>query len=200
MTPEVAARIFEPFFTTKARGHGTGLGLATAYGIVSEAGGFIEVESEVDRGTVFRVRFPTTSDPISSTPEERDAQPAGGTGQVVLLVEDEPALMRSTARMLRNSGYVVLEAPYGADAVAMAHSTPIDLLLTDVVMPELSGRQVADEVRMLQPEVGVLFMSGFSEGTTGSPVDSVADLDLVQKPFSERTLLARVRGALTTHR
>ena len=88
----------------------------------------------------------------------------------------------------------------GADAVAMAHATPIDLLLTDVVMPELSGRQVADEVRMLQPEVGVLFMSGFSEGTTGSPVDSVADLDLVQKPFSERTLLERVRGALTTHR
>ena len=200
MTPEVAARIFEPFFTTKARGHGTGLGLATTYGIVSEAGGFIEVDSEVDRGTVFRIRFPATTDPIPPPPEEHLDLPATGNGQVVLLVEDEPALMRSTARMLRNSGYVVLEAPYGADAVAMAHATPIDLLLTDVVMPELSGRQVADEVRMLQPEVGVLFMSGFSEGTTGSPVDSVADLDLVQKPFSERTLLERVRGALTTHR
>lgn len=146
------------------------------------------------------MRFPAATEPVPAPSEERVELPVTGNGQVVLLVEDEPALMRSTARMLRNSGYVVLESPHGADAVAMAHSTPIDLLLTDVVMPELSGRQVAAEVRMLQPEVGVLFMSGFSEGTTGSPVDSVADLDLVQKPFSERTLLERVRGALTTHR
>ena len=156
---------------------------------MSEAGGFIEVDSEVDRGTVFRIRFPATTDPIPPPPEEHLDLPATGNGQVVLLVEDEPALMRSTARMLRNSGYVVLEAPYGADAVAMAHATPIDLLLTDVVMPELSGRQVADEVRMLQPEVGVLFMSGYD------PERAPAG-DLLRKPFRPNELATRVREVL----
>jgi PAS domain S-box-containing protein len=196
MSPEVAARIFEPFFTTKAQGQGTGLGLATTYGIVSEAGGFIEVDSELDVGTVFRVRIPAANDPVADAAEAPTLPAPRGTGQVVLLVEDEPALMRSTARMLRSSGYVVLEAPFGPDAVAIAQSTPIDLLLTDVVMPEMSGRQVADEVRLLQPDVGILFMSGFSHGTAGSPVGSVEDLDLVPKPFTEHHLLERVEAAL----
>jgi len=196
MTPEVAGRIFEPFFTTKAQGEGTGLGLATTYGIVSEAGGFIEVYSEPGIGTVFRLRFPAVSQPVDARPRPPASPPPGGTGQVVLLVEDEPALMKSTARMLRGNGYVVLEAPFGPDAVAIAQSTPIDLLLTDVVMPEMSGRQVADEVQQLQPEVGLLFMSGFSQGTAGSPVSAMPALDLVQKPFTERTLLERVREAL----
>ncbi len=195
MTPEVAARIFEPFFTTKAHGQGTGLGLATAYGIVSEAGGFIEVDSEPDVGTTFRVRFPAVSLPVTAPAVERRDPPPGGTGQVVLLVEDEPALMKSTARVLRGNGYVVLEAPFGPDAVVIAQSTSIDLLLTDVVMPEMSGRQVAAEVRQLQPQVGLLFMSGFSQGTAGSPVSATPVLDLVQKPFTERTLLERVRRA-----
>ncbi|WP_421121370.1 PAS domain S-box protein [Aquihabitans daechungensis] len=200
MTQEVATRIFEPFFTTKAQGQGTGLGLATTYGIVSEAGGFIEVYSELDIGTVFRVRFPAESRPADAPPVVSRERPPGGTGQVVLLVEDEPALMKSTARMLRGNGYVVLEAPFGPDAVAIAQSTAIDLLLTDVVMPEMSGRQVADEVLQLQPDVGVLFMSGFSQGTAGSPVSAMPALDLVQKPFTERTLLERVRGALVASR
>ncbi len=199
MTEEVASRIFEPFFTTKAQGQGTGLGLATAYGIVSEAGGFIEVSSEPESGTVFRIRFPTVDRPLDAAAEAPPLRSPRGTGQVVLLVEDEPALMKSTARMLRGNGYTVLEAPFGPDAVAIAQSTAIDLLLTDVVMPAMSGRQVADEVQRLQPDVGLLFMSGFSQGTAGSPVSATPGLDLVQKPFTEHTLLERVHSALVLH-
>jgi CheY-like chemotaxis protein len=196
MSEEVAARIFEPFFTTKAQGHGTGLGLATTYGIVSEAGGFIEVDSELGIGTIFRVRFPVATETTADAIDAPDRPAPTGTGQVVLLVEDEPALMRSTARMLRSNGYVVLEAPFGPDAVAIAQATPVDLLLTDVVMPEMSGRQVADEIRLLQPDVGMLFMSGFNHGTAGSPVGPVDDLNLLPKPFTELALLERVQAAL----
>ena len=122
--------------------------------------------------------------------------PAGS----ILVADDDTAIRTVLNQALSRAGYEVRLTGNAATLWRWVSQGEGDLVITDVVMPELSGRQVADEVRMLQPEVGVLFMSGFSEGTTGSPVDSVADLDLVQKPFSERTLLARVRGALTTHR
>jgi CheY-like chemotaxis protein/anti-sigma regulatory factor (Ser/Thr protein kinase) len=184
MTPEVAARIFEPYFTTKAIGKGTGLGLATVHGIVEHSRGEIAVVSEVGRGTTFRISLPKTdlAPPAAAAPASK---PYLGR---VLLVDDDDQVRRLTERMLRNGGYDVRAAASGPAALAELRKTTFDILLTDMVMPGMSGRDLAREVVRDYPEIRVVFMSGYDPGT---PVPA---WQFIEKPFDRQTLLARLRG------
>jgi K+-sensing histidine kinase KdpD len=150
MAPGVAAHIFEPFFTTKPKGEGTGLGLATVYGIVTEAGGSISVYSEVGIGTTFRVLLPAAEE-LAAQANTPVAGYVEGRGETILVVEDEPAMMEVTARILRRHGYSVVEATTGPEAIALATESAVRLLLTDSVMPQMSGRDLAERIRGLRP-------------------------------------------------
>jgi signal transduction histidine kinase len=186
MAPDVAARIFEPYFTTKELGKGTGLGLATVQGIVQHAGGEISVDSELERGTTFRIAIPRTdlapTDSVAAT-IERVAR-----GQVLLVDDDEP-LRRVTERMLRSSGYDVTAAACGADAIVLARRHPFDILLTDMVMPGMSGRDLAREVLAEQPHIHVVFMSGYHAGAP------LPEWQFISKPFDRRSLLVKLGSA-----
>jgi len=195
ISAEVRPHIFEPFFTTKPTGEGTGLGLATVYGIVSEAGGSVSVYSEVGTGTTFRLFFPA-SDRTAVVPAPVSAATPTGTGQTILVVEDEPAMMEVTARMLARNGYDVVRAPTGAEALEIAAERHIDLLLTDSVMPRMSGRELAERIQDVQPGLPVLFMSGYSQGVLGPQRIVDDNVALIQKPFNERALLEYVRRSL----
>ncbi|MGA8869262.1 MAG: response regulator [Candidatus Sulfotelmatobacter sp.] len=195
------AHIFEPFYTTKSTGQGTGLGLATVYGIVKQNHGFVWAYSEPGMGTIFRIYLPCvdkreiTTEPLGKNLEV----PMPGT-ETVLLVEDEEAVRRSSAEYLARCGYTVLEAKDGVHALAVAknHTSHIHLLVTDVVMPHMSGGQLAGELEMLRPETKVLFVSGYAGKTV---VDhNVVDLEsnFLQKPFTLRQLASKVRSALGT--
>ncbi len=196
MDDETAQRVFEPFFTTKAPGAGTGLGLATVYGIVSQAGGRIQVYSEPGHGTTFSIMLPAVKATQPTTERDRATLEVQGGDETVLVVEDEDALRDVTARMLRSHGYRVLTAADGSEAIALAGGERIDLLLTDVVMPGLLGREVAERVGALQPGVRVLYVSGYAEPVLGSQGTLDAGAPLLEKPFSEPALLGKVREAL----
>jgi len=181
MAPEVAARVFEPYFTTKALGKGNGLGLATVHGIVQHAGGEITVASELGRGTTFRIGLPRTDlSPGAS------AEPGPVVRARVLLVDDDDQLRRLTERMLQKSNYHVVTASCGRDAIALARREPFDILLTDMVMPGMSGRDVAREVMHEQPDIHVVFMSGYHAGAP------MPDWQFIAKPFDRRSLLAKL--------
>ena len=191
MDEQTKARIFEPFFTTKESGKGTGLGLATVYGIVKQAGGFIWVDSEPGRGTSFEVYLPRVDEPVApAITRPAPAEPGRGT-ETVLLVEDAPAVRLVTRQVLERYGYTVLEAPTGDMALRLAakHHGPIHLLLTDVVMPGLSGRQLAGQLSQLRAEMKVLYVSGYAD-TVESGVA------YLQKPFAPEALARRVRDVL----
>jgi two-component system, cell cycle sensor histidine kinase and response regulator CckA len=163
MDRETAGRAFEPFFTTKGLGEGTGLGLATVYGIVKQSGGYVWIYSEPGQGTTFKVYLPV----VGAAPAERgrrDSGPVALEGEVVLVVEDEPSVRSIVSRVLREQGYLVLEAPHGRDALTIAEdsNTRIDLVIADVVMPGLTGRDLAQRLRGLRPGVPVLFTSGYT--------------------------------------
>jgi signal transduction histidine kinase len=197
MEPEVAARAFEPFFTTKPKGKGTGLGLATIYGIVTQAGGHVQIYSEPGLGTTFTVLLPTTESPIPAAPEPaRQWRPGGG--ETILVVEDEEAMLEVARRILVRNGYEVLAARSGADAVKLAaeHRGAIDLLLTDVVMPQMLGKEVAARITPLRPGLRVLYMSGYAQAVIGPMGDLAGGQDIIDKPFSEPALLERVRAVL----
>src|SRR2546421_568458 len=165
MDDETKARIFEPFFTTKESGKGTGPGLATVYGIVKQAGGFIWVDSEPGRGTSFEVYLPRVDEPVApAITRSAPAEPGRGT-ETVLVVEDAPAVRLVMRQVLERYGYTVLEAPTGDMALRLAakHHGPIHLLLTDVVMPGLSGRQLAGQLSQLRSEMKVLYVSGYAD-------------------------------------
>jgi signal transduction histidine kinase len=188
MTREVAAHIFDPYFTTKELGKGTGLGLATVHGIVQHAGGEIVVDSEVGSGTVFRIFLPTTD--ISPTEEPSPFVPVDQRGRI-LLVDDDEHVRRVTERMLRRSGYEVCTASSGPEALAAVRQASFDFLLTDMVMPGMTGRELARVVSREYPNVRVLFMSGYNPGT---PVPS---WQFLGKPFERMALLeklAQLRG------
>jgi len=198
MDESTLARIFEPFFTTKDVGKGSGLGLATVYGIVKQHKGWIEVQSELGRGTTFKIYLPLVDAEASvSAPAAAPPEPPRGT-ETVLLVEDAPQVRSVTRRVLERAGYVVLEASEGTVALQMAgrHVGPIHLLLTDLVMPGLGGRQIADELLRSRPETKVLFMSGYTDDAVLRRGQLKAGMAYIQKPFTPLTLAQKVRALL----
>jgi PAS domain S-box-containing protein len=197
MTPHVKAHLFEPFFTTKGPGRGTGLGLATVYGIVQESGGFVTVSSDLNVGTTFRVFLPVVDGPDPETKAEAVAHSPLRGNETVLVVEDDPGVRTITTLALKKYGYRVLEASDGPAAlkVSSAHAT-IDLVVTDVVMPEMSGREVADRLRCSRPHCPVLFMSGHNEEMlVDRAATGMAD-SFIQKPFTPVALATKVRQLL----
>jgi len=196
MDKETQARLFEPFFTTKEVGKGTGLGLSMVYGIVKHIGGFIKVHSEERRGTEFWIYLPRVlgnPEPIVPT---KAALGQGGI-ETVLVVEDEAALRGPVCRLLEGAGYRVLAGKDVDEAIQIAvqHKGSLDLLLTDVVMPRISGPQLAEHLRPLYPQMKVLYMSGYPEPRQpGSAL--VPEVDLIQKPFTKQKLLSRLREVL----
>jgi PAS domain S-box-containing protein len=193
MTPEVIERAFEPFFTTKTQGRGTGLGLATVYGIVTDLGGTIELDSTIGRGTRVLVTLPTTDD---RPRQERAQRPVGGTGERLLLAEDEDDLRGALAEMLRGAGYAVVAAPTGNDAIEACQHGDFDLLITDVIMPGMSGRQLADRLWEDRPTLRVLFMSGYSNHALDGIEDLDRATDFVAKPVQRDELLSHIRTFL----
>jgi PAS domain S-box-containing protein len=193
MSPEVKSHLFEPFFTTKESGKGTGLGLTTVYGIVKQSGGSIWVYSEPGRGTTFRLLFPAVQaegEAAAAVPVE---VPSGS--ETILLVEDEPGVRRFARQELERRGYTVLEASNGREALELArrHAGPIHLVVTDVVMPEMGGAELADLLGAERSGVPVLFMSGY---TNHSGQREVMGAGYLQKPFTSASLLTQVRGVL----
>jgi two-component system cell cycle sensor histidine kinase/response regulator CckA len=196
MDPETLAHIFEPFFTTKEAARGTGLGLATAYGIVKQSGGHIWVYSEAGRGTTFRLYFPVTQAAAAVTPDPSQP-PLPVTGDETILVAEDEEILRSLIQIvLGRLGYTVLLAPDGASALEVVRQQRIDLLVTDVVMPGQSGFDLAAAVRSMDPRVGVLFMSGYTAAALESHGPAVRGELLLQKPFTPGTLGEAVRAAL----
>jgi two-component system cell cycle sensor histidine kinase/response regulator CckA len=197
MTPDVKAHLFEPFFTTKEVGKGTGLGLATVYGIVRQSGGFIAVDSEPGRGTRFRLYFPS-AEPEAPEVAHASPEPAAAGSGTVLLVEDEPGVRHLARDVLSRYGYRVIEAADGAEALRLAegHAEPIDLLLTDVVMPGMSGAELAARFRALHPGVPVLYASGYADEAVVSHGVRHEGMPFLQKPFEPDDLVRRVREVL----
>ena len=196
MDADAQAQLFTPFFTTKERGHGTGLGLATVHGIVKQSGGHITVESGVGRGSRFGIRFPATSDvPSAVTPERGDAAQRGS--ETVLLVEDDGAVRGLMGDVLRRRGYQVLLAPDGFEAVRAAelHDAPIHLLVTDVVMRDMSGVDVALALRAFRPDLKVLYVSGYTNDP--AVITESADHTYLPKPFTPDAFARKVRATLT---
>jgi CheY-like chemotaxis protein len=198
MTPEVKARIFEPFFTTKEKGKGTGLGLATVYGIVKQSGGSIEVYSELGVGTSFKVFLPCVEEAATPRTSQAGPPPAPRGNETVLLVEDEDAVRALARIILTNSGYAVLEASHGVEAlrVAETHPGPIHLLVSDVVMPELGGPELAGRLLALHPETKVLFLSGYTDDAIVRHGILQENVNFLQKPFSTDALAKKVREVL----
>ena len=190
-------RMFEPFFTTKAPGQGTGLGLAAVYGIVKQSNGSIEVSSELGHGTTMKIYLPRLTDPVSRDSSHLDdAVPVGS--ETILLVEDEAPLRRFTALALRSFGYRVLEAESGDRALELSrtHSGSIHLLLSDLVMPGLSGREVAERLLVERPGLKVLLVSGYTDDVVIRHGLVAGEVEFLQKPFSRSLLGRRVREVL----
>jgi PAS domain S-box-containing protein len=196
MDAETKARAFDPFFTTKGPGRGTGLGLAVVHGIIQQFGGTVSIDSTPGRGTAIRIVLPAGGPPASASAEETSPRAApAAEGRTILLVEDEETVRRIASRCLERAGYRVLAVGDGEDALRIAAATPrIDLLLTDVVMPGMSGPRLADHLKAARPSLPVLFMSGFSRDLPESLAPPPGAL--LQKPFSPETLTARVAEAL----
>jgi PAS domain S-box-containing protein len=196
MSRETLARCWEPFYTTKPKGEGTGLGLATIYGIVKQAGGHATIYSTVGTGTTVRVYLPSVQE-AAETPELSSARIAEGGGESILLVEDEDAIRRVAERILTGAGYQVLTASSPALALELLESHPdLDMLLTDVVMPGMSGRDLAERVKLQYPAIEVLFMSGYPQQIIASRGVVEQGVALIEKPFSKELILRRVREIL----
>ena len=197
MDPETLNRAFEPFFTTKPRGEGSGLGLATVYGIVTQAGGDVLLESTVGIGTTLTATVPVAVDQTVPSAHS-DARHTSGGPETVLVLDDEDGIRDVAERILRRHGYHVIVASTGEEAVEQAehHAGPIDVLLTDVVMPRTSGPAVAEAVRVRRPGVRVLFMSGYARPELASHGRLGEGVELLEKPFTEAALLAKLRLVL----
>jgi signal transduction histidine kinase/CheY-like chemotaxis protein len=200
MTADVAEHVFEPFFTTKKGGGGTGLGLATVYGILMQAGGNIRIYSEPGTGTTFTITLPATAEAATPIPDPVPYQRTP-KGEIVLVVEDEAALREVTRRILTRNGYEVITAADGPEALAAARDTKgeIHLLVTDVVMPHMLGKEIAEKMRMIKPGIEVLFMSGYARPVLASQGRLDPNVALVEKPFSEADLLAMAGRILNGH-
>jgi two-component system, cell cycle sensor histidine kinase and response regulator CckA len=198
MDAEVQARIFEPFFTTKEKGKGTGLGLSTVYGVVKQSGGYIEVHSEIGKGAAFAIYFPTVQETASRTKPHQTSRSATAAHETILLVEDEDSLRTLSRNLLELSGYTVIEARNGNEALAIAKSGTgsIHLLLTDIVMPGISGRELAKRLLIEMPQLKVVYMSGYAGQSVGDNDVFGKNAHYLQKPFSRENLAQKVRDAL----
>jgi CheY-like chemotaxis protein len=198
MDRQTLERVFEPFFTTKPQGEGTGLGLATVYGIISQAGGHTSIYSEPGLGTTVTALLPVTEQQAPARPPVALVPSQRGQGETVLVVEDEVALRDLVVRILSSSGYQVLTVSDVSEALEQANALDqrIDLLLTDLVMPTMLGNELADRARALRPDLKVLFMSGYAQPVLGAQIALAADIEVVQKPFTVDELLTQVRRAL----
>jgi CheY-like chemotaxis protein len=204
MDRQTAARIFEPFFTTKEAGHGTGLGLAIVYEIIHDAGGMVEVDTEIGRGTTFRVYLPqiTESEPAEAAAAVSDLVAGGARGsETVLVAEDDQRLGTLIGKTLRDAGYTVLQATQAEEAldILRAYRAPIHLLLADVVMPGMNGWTLSERVKAIRDETHVLFMSGYAdEALLRYGLETSATANFIRKPFSMDNLMAKMREALTS--
>jgi PAS domain S-box-containing protein len=198
MEPHIQARIFDPFFTTKEPGKGTGLGLSTVYGIVEQSGGHIGVESAPGRGATFTIHLPRYEGTGAALPTRGDRRTLPGGAETLLLVEDENAVRSSARRLLERHGYTVLEARHGADALRIVEETDreVDLVVTDLVMPEMGGRELVERLRTRRPALKVLFMSGYTEKAITTDGLMPPRTGFVEKPFTMEQLLRRLRELL----
>ncbi len=199
MDAALQSRIFEPFFTTKGKGKGTGLGLATVYGVIKQSGGYILVESEVGKGSVFEIYLPRSEEAVEAAQEDQRLTSLGQDHRTVLLVEDEQSLRKLTRNTLRDMGYTVLEASDAFQALEVAKQTDaaIDLLLTDIIMPGMSGRSLADTLCPLRPGMRVLYMSGYTDGELATHGALETGISILRKPFTRDDLLQRMEDILT---
>ncbi|MBI5091986.1 MAG: response regulator, partial [Candidatus Hydrogenedentes bacterium] len=199
MDKETLVHVFEPFFTTKEMGKGTGLGLATVYGAVKQNRGFINIYSEPGQGTTFKIYLPRHRDSAAQPQEEGPKRPLMGGQETILLVEDEPAILRMTTKMLESLGYTVLTSNTPGEAIRLAREFvgEIDLLMTDVVMPEMNGRELAKSLLSLYPNLKRLFMSGYTADVIAHHGVLEDGVNFIQKPFSTTDVAAKVREALT---
>jgi DNA-binding NtrC family response regulator len=200
MPPEVLEHALEPFFSTKPKGEGTGLGLSTVYGIVTQASGLLRIHSEPGAGTAISVLLPASEAEAARVPaEEPSPQVEAARGEdTILVVEDEPAMREVARRILARNGHTVLVAAGGAEAIAIAesHDGPIDLLVTDVVMPQMLGKEVAERITAIRPSLRVLYMSGYAHPVLASQGRLEPGVILLEKPFTEAVMLAKVRAVL----
>jgi PAS domain S-box-containing protein len=201
MNQKTAARIFEPFFTTKDAGKGTGLGLSTVYGIMKQSRGYVVVDSEEGKGAEFRLYFPTVEGAPERISPRMALRPPRGGRETVLLVEDEDPLRSVVCNALSKNGYAVLDAPDGKSAIELAASfkSPIDLLLTDVILPGLSGRNIADQLQVSRPAMKVIYMSGYTDEFIADHGIIDPRIVLLEKPFSISSLLHNIREVLNGH-
>ena len=198
MTPEVRDRVFEPFFTTKGRDKGTGLGLSTVYGIVKQSGGNIWVYSEPGKGTTFKIYLPRVDEPLEEAREKVVQKEIAGRGETILVVEDEEKVRQLTVQILTKNGYTVLEAPQGDEAsyICKQHKGPIHLMVMDVVMPGMNGRELAKSLASYHPEMKVLYMSGYTDNAIVHHGILERGLNFIQKPFTMDGLLGKIREVL----
>jgi two-component system, cell cycle sensor histidine kinase and response regulator CckA len=198
MDKAILDHIFEPFFTTKGIGQGTGLGLSTVYGIVKQNNGFINAYSEPEKGTTFRIYLPRNADPAADTQRIRETELPLGLGETVLVVEDEPSLRTLAKIMLEKLGYRVLTTGIPGETIKLAedHANEIHLLITDVVMPEMNGLDLAKQLQPLYPGMKYLFMSGYTASVIAHRDVLDEGVIFIQKPFSMKDLAIKVREAL----
>jgi PAS domain S-box-containing protein len=198
MDRETMSQIFEPFFTTKAIGKGTGLGLSTVYGIVKQSGGEITVESELGKGTTFRIYLPKVESASRALGLEEAVPPVDSGTETILIVEDDETLLELAWEILTDGGYNAIRAPSGPSALVQCerYQGPIHLMITDLMMPQMNGSELADRVALLRPEMKILFMSGYARDAVAPNGISIAGMPFLQKPFSPQTLWRKVREVL----
>ena len=198
MDAATLARIFEPFFTTKGPGHGTGLGLAMVYGVVKQSGGYIGVYSEGGKGTTFKIYLPQVTATAENAVSKKPQQDRKQGSETILLVEDDAAVRELVSAMLTAKGYNVLvsQQPQDVGTICERHSGRIHLLLTDMVLPGMSGREIAKHVGALRPDVKILFMSGYTDEALAHSHGFDGKFEFLQKPFSAVTLTSKVREVL----
>jgi CheY-like chemotaxis protein len=198
MDANTLENLFEPFFTTKNVGQGTGLGLATVYGIVKQNNGYIDVSSQPGHGSIFRIYLPRHFAVIAESGKQAEEKAQGGKGETLLLVEDDVAILKLAEKILADRNYKVLSAhtPSEALKIAAAQSNWIDLLITDVVMPQMSGRELSDQIKKIRPGLRCLYMSGYTADVIARRGVLEKDIHYIQKPFSVVDFLAKIRAVL----
>jgi CheY-like chemotaxis protein len=200
ITPEIQNRIFDPFFTTKEFGKGTGLGLSMVYGIIKKHNGFINVYSEVGKGTAFKMYLPLTNDDVTGETPENVSEDLPRGNESILVAEDDTAILEMIRELLVDNGYTVYPASTGAEAFEtfMAHKDVIDLILTDVIMPQGNGREVYEKISSIKQVIPVIYMSGYPADLLTKQSGVIDSYNYLSKPISPSTLLKKIREVFST--